>query len=354
VPPGQPEILRELTGGVSNKVLLLERPDVPQGDFVLKQAREKLRTAHDWFCSRERIWREADVLCHCSQLLEQAPDDGQAPPLIARTPDVLFEDREHYLLAISAAPRPNRVWKQDLLAGRVDPLVAMACGHLLGTLHGGSWQNARIADALGDRSLFEELRVDPYYRTLALARSEARVPIERLIASLEEHPRALVHADFSPKNMLLYHVGMLEGLMLVDFETGHYGDPAFDLGFFLSHLVLKACHHMPDHARYLQLTETFHRAYDQRIGQCIGSAELASLWSRGIQNFAGCAWARLDGKSPVDYLDDSQRRELIRELCREIFVSRPSTWEQAVRLASETFDKAARHESPAIQEESEP
>ncbi len=161
-----------------------------------------------------------------------------------------------------------------------------------------------IAEKLGDRELFMQLRVDPYYRTLASARPEAQAPIDALIASLEDHPRALVHADFSPKNMLLFDEGEREDLMLVDFETGHYGDPAFDLGFFLSHLVLKACYHLPDHARYLDLTQEFQKTYDSRLLPRIGEAELTALWTRGVQNFAGCAWARLDGKSPVEYLRD--------------------------------------------------
>ncbi len=112
----------------------------------------------------------------------------------------------------------------------------------------------RFAEQIGDRTLFDELRVDPYYRTLAARRDPMpRRRSTRLIASLAAHPRSLVHADFSPKNLLV----SAGGLMLVDFETGHYGDPAFDLGFFLSHLVLKACLQAPGTRRYLELTEQF-------------------------------------------------------------------------------------------------
>jgi 5-methylthioribose kinase len=170
-------IVRELAGGVSNMVLLVERPDVSGGDFVLKQAREKLRTAHDWFCTPERIWREADVLRTCSQLLESDADENDAPSILTRTPHVLFEDRDQYLLALEAAPRPNRVWKQELLAGRVNPLVASACGQMLGTLHAESWHDAHLADFLGDCSLFDQLRIDPYYLTLATKQPETREAI---------------------------------------------------------------------------------------------------------------------------------------------------------------------------------
>lgn len=330
----EPLAVRELAGGVSNMVLLVERQARPNDRFVIKQARAQLRTAEPWFSSVERIWREAEVLSECTRLLSAA--SSNAATIRAQTPRILFEDRANYLFAMTAAPEPNRVWKQDLLAGNAERMIAVACGWLLGTLHAGGWRDQNLATRLGDRTLFDQLRVDPYYRTLAAVRGDAQPAIEDLIDSLEAHPLTLVHADFSPKNLLV----SAEGLLMVDFETGHFGDPAFDLGFFLSHLVLKSCLKIPDHGRYLALTTAFAEAYDQTILPTIGPGALAALWARGIQNLAGCAWARLDGKSPVDYLGDSRRRELVREACREIFQARPATWPQVVSLITARLSEA--------------
>jgi 5-methylthioribose kinase len=328
-------IVRELAGGVSNMVLLVERPDQPGAEFVLKQARAQLRTSQPWFSSVERAWREADVLRICGQLLEQPAERvASGARLSAQTPRIVFEDRDNCLFAITAAPRPNRTWKEDLLSGQTDPLVAAACGQLLGMLHAGSWHDPEIAGRIGDRTLFQELRVSPYYRTLAATRDDARAPLERLIDSLEGNLCSLVHADFSPKNLLLSSAGLL----MVDFETGHYGDPAFDLGFFLSHLVLKACHQIPRHAAYLTLSETFRQAYNGAIEDKISLAERNDLWSRAIQHFSGCAWARLDGKSPVEYLTDTNRREAIRSLCRDVFRLGPTHWPAVVELCRQQFD----------------
>jgi aminoglycoside phosphotransferase (APT) family kinase protein len=332
VAPQERLSVRELSGGVSNMVLLVERPNLPGADFVLKQARAQLRTRHEWHCGVERIWREAEVLALCQRVLSMAPANGPARFSVG-TPQILFEDRPNYVLAMTAAPRPNSTWKQELLAGRTDAAIAAACGRLMGTLHAQTWLDGEIASRIGDRTLFDQLRIDPYYRTLAATRSQTAAAIRGLIASLEAHPRSLVHADFSPKNLLVFE----GGLMMVDFETGHYGDPAFDLGFFLSHLVLKACHRIPRHADYLALSETFREAYDAIVGPKIGSAEQAGLWARGIQNFAACAWARLDGKSPVDYLSDPVRRDLVRGLCGEIFESPLRDWSQVVRLCDQRF-----------------
>jgi len=328
-------IVRELAGGVSNMVLLVERPDRPGEDFVIKQARAQLRTRQPWFSSVERAWREADVLKICRQLLERAHSNHPGPAdLVAQTPRIVFEDRDNFLFAITAAPRPNRTWKEDLLAGPTDSAVAAACGKLLGTLHAGSWRDADIARQIGNRTLFEELRVSPYYRTLAAAHDDARAPLEKLIDSLAENSCALVHADFSPKNLLLYS----GGLLMVDFETGHYGDPAFDLGFFLSHLVLKACHQIPRHADYLALSEIFKQSYDSTIARRISAEERESLWSRAVGHFAGCAWARLDGKSPVEYLTDKRRRESIRSVCRDVFRQQLTHWPEVIKLCRQRFD----------------
>jgi 5-methylthioribose kinase len=343
IEPDEIVSVRELTGGVSNMVLLVERPTRPGGPgdrFVLKQARAQLRTSQPWFSSVERNWREAEVLAICTRLLEKsrASSSPHATPA-AETPRILFEDRKNYLFAMTAAPLPNVTWKEELLADRIDDAIAVACGRLLATLHGESWLDEEIAHRLGDRTLFEQLRVDPYYRTLAAAHTDARPAIERLIDSLAQHPRSIVHADFSPKNLLVFR----GGLMMVDFETGHFGDPAFDLGFFLSHLVLKACRAIPRHAEFLNLAETFRQTYFQNMAQKISAAELAGVWTRGVQNFAGCAWARLDAKSTVDYLPDPTRREQMRTFCREIFDTSPRDWPDVTAICNRTFNRMDTH-----------
>lgn len=313
--------VQALTGGVSNQVLYIARSGEGKEDFVLKQARPQLRTPQPWFSSVERIWREVEIMKICQTLIESSATD-----YAVQTPRILDEDRENYAFAMTAAPREHRVWKQDLMTGVVEPAIAVQCGRLLGRLHVGTWGDADVQTRVGDRKLFDELRLDPYYRSLARAFPDAKPTLDALIDSVWNHPRSLVHADFSPKNLLVY----LGGLMMVDFETGHYGDPAFDLGFFLSHLMLKAVHRSPDHARYLDLTREFWRAYRGELFEKIPREEYDALVVRGIQNFAGCAWARLDGTSRIDYLHDARKRDLMRNLCRDLLATQPATWDDVL------------------------
>jgi len=125
--------------------------------------------------------------------------------------------------------------------------------------------------------------------------------------------------------------------LLIDFEVGHYGDPAFDVGFFLSHLVLKACYHAPRNGPFFDLIDEFWRGYRAELTGAVSPSALDAIIERGILNFAGCTLARLDGKSKIDYLRDPVRRDAMRELCRTVFKSQPTQWADVRLLAGRLF-----------------
>lgn len=345
--PGQGCRVEELAGGVSNVVLRVQ--PLPEGPpIVLKQARPQLRVAQRWECPVERIWREADVLRWCQRLLNDAcgahgpgasSEPGgaslvlQAPPLPCRVPELLWEDRPHYVYAMSAAPSQARTYKQKLLTGALDdaPCVARAAGWLLGTLHSRSWQHPGVGADLSDRQYFEALRVDPYYRRVQQVHPDRAAAIEDLIASLAKHRLCLVHGDYSPKNLLVAP----DALWLIDFEVGHYGDPAFDLGFFLTHLVLKAVHAGPAAESRLALVEDFWRAYMAQLKPRIGAAALNALHARTLGHLAGCLLARVDGKSPVEYLTP-QEQHRVRILACAWLAQRPDDLAAACRMLRQT------------------
>ena len=313
--------VRELAGGVSNVVLLVT-PSDDQPSFVLKQVREQLRVPEPWFCSIERIWREVAVLEICHEALAATAARRCGNELTVDVPRVLFADRENYLFAMTAAPA-HEVWKTQLLRGETSAQTATACGTLLGAIHAATWQNPHVAEQLQDRSFFDALRLDPYYRHVARSHADVAAGLEQLVNSVWEHPRSLVHGDFSPKNILV-HAG---GLTLVDFEVGHFGDPAFDLGFFLSHLVLKAIRAGKVWSSVFELTFRFWDAYKLQLFPQCGENEYAAVVARGIHNLAGCLLARVDGKSRVDYLD-SAAQSTARRLARDLLFQKPSNWSE--------------------------
>lgn len=305
VPTGRGVEARALGWGVSNVVIRVDVEGEPP--FVLKQARERLRTEALWMSRLDRVWNERAAL----ELLGAVLPEGTVPR-------VVFADEENYLFAMTCAPDDSVVWKEQLLAGRTETAVARRAGELLATAHAATRDHPALVGPLADTTVFGELRIDPFYRTIARAHPEIGPQIEALIASMSRtNHRCLVLADFSPKNILVHS----QGLTLVDFETAHAGDPAFDLGFFLSHLYLKAFRgKSPDEAAtrppgqaaavaFLELIHEFLAAY--RANKDV--AAVAGPHSLGdsppvVWHTAACMLARVDGTSPVDYLDEAARQ----------------------------------------------
>jgi aminoglycoside phosphotransferase (APT) family kinase protein len=298
-----------LAGGVSNAVLRVEGLD--GHCMVVKQSRPQLRTRDEWFSDLERIHREQDVM----ELLGPLLPEGVVPR-------VLFADRPRHVLVMEHAPPGACSWKEQLLAGQVDDATAALAGRILGAIHA---QTTRRRDELArqgldQRRVFEQLRVDPFYRRVQERRPEVAGAVAPLIDELLSAREALCHGDFSPKNLLVHGAG----LTLVDYETAHLGEPAMDLGFFFSHLILKAFRAAGEYRRLLGLIASAWQGY---AAAAAWSPE-STLLRRGLGHLGVCLLARIDGTSPVDYLPQEPRREAVRALGRWLLGSRPASWDE--------------------------
>jgi 5-methylthioribose kinase len=303
----------ELAWGVSNIVI---RVDTPVRSFVVKQSREQLRTKIDWFSQLDRIWREVDVLKTLETLLPAGA-----------VPRVLSEDRDNYLFTMEAIDADHRVWKADLLDGVFDSSIAETLAGHLAAIHRGSTGNAEIAERIREQTVFDELRLDPFYRYVAQTCPRFEAPLTSLIERTTQRKDCLVLADFSPKNILLTSGGPV----IVDFETGHYGDPGFDIGFFLSHLLLKTVRH---HERVPKAIAPAKRFWSVYCGEL--SIMPAPEWLKAgrrdptferqsIEHLAACMLARVDGKSRVDYLTESWQPDFVRDFCDDLLTRHRSS-----------------------------
>jgi len=296
----------ELAWGVSNIVI---RVDTPVRSFVVKQSREQLRTEIDWFSQLDRIWREVDVLRVLDDLLPAGA-----------VPRVLSEDRDNYLFTMEAVEADHRVWKADLLSGVFDSSIAETLAGHLAAIHRGSTENTELAERMGDQTVFDELRLDPFYRYVASTCERFSEPLTALIESASARRDCLVLADFSPKNILLTSTGPV----IVDFETGHFGDPGFDLGFFLSHLLLKTVMHHAQRTTAIAPARVFWNVYLDQLSrdpapQWLSDTNRNPTFDRQcVQHLAACMLARIDGKSRVDYLTEEWLPALVRDYCHEL------------------------------------
>lgn len=308
--PAQIELM---SGGVSNVVL---RVETPERLFVLKQSRPQLRTRDAWFSDLDRVYREQEVMQALAPLLP--------PPTV---PEVLFVDRANYVFAMAHAPLAAKVWKQQLLAGDIDFAVGEHAGRILGRIHETTAHNPRLVESFVERTVFVQLRVDPFYRRIQERRPEVADIVEPLIERLMTVREALCHGDYSPKNILTHE----HGFTLVDYETAHLGDPTMDLGFFLSHLLLKAVKRSHDWRRYFELTRRFWRGY---VAETTFLPQ-AELENRGIVHCGVCLLARIDGTSPVEYLPEEAKREVVRRLGCRILRERLQYWEDLLDATEE-------------------
>ena len=167
--------------------------DVTQGAqrIVVKQALGRLRVADEWLAPTSRAVTEADALRLGAELTPGA------------VPRVLDSDPDNSVLVIERAPQDWRDWKQALLEGDADTDVAAWLGFVCATWHSGTLDDRAVEAAFAHREAFESLRIDPYYRTVAVRHPELRPAITAAIGRLEAGRCCLVHGDFSPKNVLV-------------------------------------------------------------------------------------------------------------------------------------------------------
>lgn len=275
-----------LEGGVSNRTVWLRFDNRP--DWVIKQALAKLRVQVDWFSAPERIEREAAGLNWLGRIIA------------GNVPELVFFDRRHNILAMSAVPLPHTNWKTQLLRGETSLPLAREFGGLLAKIHNAVLAHPAIASDFAERRFFEELRLEPYYGYTATEVPGARSFLEKLINDTRKREFALVHGDYSPKNVLISR----DNLVILDFEVIHFGDPAFDIGFSLTHFLSKA-HFLRAHRySFIEMAAAYWRAYaldlEAEIFKCIQPAAVAHTLA--------CLLARVAGRSPLEYFDDAHRR----------------------------------------------
>ena len=294
---GEAVSVKTLLGGVSNRTVKVTWED--GHGWVLKQALTKLRVRKDRFSSPERIRVEAKGLRWLNRL---------APP--GTTPAFHFEDAANHLMAMEAIPDDCENWKSLLLSGQIVANHFEQFGLLLGTIHRRSAESApKVRRAFADSTYFENLRLEPYYLYTAREIPVAAGFLNELAKTTLRHKLSLVHGDFSPKNSLIYH----GELILLDYEVVHFGDPAFDAGFALTHFLSKARHLGQKGTALANAAALFWQVYFKEV-MPFGWDELEP---RTVRHTLACLLARVAGKSPLEYLtpmEKARQREAVLRL----------------------------------------
>ena len=291
--------IKPLAGGVSCDIYLIEEDG---NRFVLKRALAKLRVKDDWFADVNRNRHEQDYLDYAHAIMP------------ANFPRILHRDPEQGFFTMEYLGTEYVNWKSMLLAGDFDTKHATEAGRILGTIHRESWDDPVARKRFATDKNFYELRIEPYLITTGRRHPELQSYFEVEAKRLAAAHLCLVHGDFSPKNILISQ----DRMVVLDCEVAWFGDPAFDLAFLLNHLMLKMLHWSspqpwdwdggmpplvgPAWSAYLnQDSRNLNSELDERTSRLIPMLMLA----------------RVDGKSPVEYLS-ADKQEIVRRFAYSV------------------------------------
>lgn len=304
-PAGEP-----LTGGVSSDIW---RVDLACGPVCVKRALARLKVAADWRAPLERSGYEADWMRVARGIVPAA-----APPL-------LHVDAAAGAIVMPFLPPDRyRLWKAVLRDGEADEAVAAAVGARLAAVHAGTARREEIAARFPTDAIFHEIRLEPYLGAAGRAHPALLPALRRVARRTATTKLALVHGDVSPKNILLGP----DGPVFLDAECAWYGDPAFDLAFCLNHLLLKCLWRRSAAMGFLACFDALAAAYLDGVAW----EPRRELEGRAAALLPGLLLARVDGKSPVEYLTATTDKDRVRRAAA-VFLEAPPAGLAPVREA---------------------
>ncbi|MGW9330367.1 phosphotransferase [Bosea sp. NPDC055594] len=306
-----------LTGGVASDIWKVESDGRV---FVVKKALAQLRVAQTWLAPVSRNASEVDWLREAGRI---------APGAV---PEILASDAKAGIFAMNYLdPADHPVWKQELHAGRADPAFAARLGTVIAAIHAGTQGSAEIAGRFANDATFHSIRIEPYLEATARVHTDLAEPLLALAAETLAAKVALVHGDVSPKNIL---VGP-HGPVILDAECAWYGEPAFDLAFCLNHLLLKCLWTPGTSAGFLAcfdaLAESYLAGVDWEPREVI-EARVARL-------LPALFLARVDGKSPAEYISADADKDRIRRVARPLIATPAARLSTIRQLWSEEISR---------------
>jgi aminoglycoside phosphotransferase (APT) family kinase protein len=296
----QPPVV-PLAGGVSSDIV---RVDLDAGPVCVKRALPKLKVEADWQAPVERNRWEVEWMRTAARVEPHA------------VPRILGEDASAGMFAMEFLDQSSHpVWKAQLRDGRIDPALAGDVGRRIAHIHSATAGDPVTAERFATDHIFFPIRLEPYLVATGRVHADLAARLEQLARQTGETHLTLVHGDVSPKNILCGP----HGPVFLDAECAWYGDPAFDLAFCLNHMLLKCLWRPQWAAAYLQCFAALSDAYLQGVTW----ESAATLEARTAALLPGLLLARVDGKSPVEYLTQDSQRDAVRRVARALLQRPP-------------------------------
>lgn len=309
--------IRYCSGGVSGTVAFI---NAGKNIMIVKQALSQLKVQEEWYCDPNRI------------NIEQLSNMTYHKYVPQYVPKVYFYDEDNYIYGREAAPENCSMWKSDLLSGLLDFEIAKQSIEALAVVHNECSRDLEVAKAFASKDVFYNLRISPYIEFVVEKKHpDLKQYAQPIIEELMESSLTLVHGDYSPKNILVQD----RKIFILDFEVAHYGHPSFDLSFFCNHFLLKAVKNKAFSNAYINMLAFMLDIYFSTI-DFMDKKELEQSF---IKLLALMQLARVDGKSPVEYLVEENDKDIVRSIAYAIIKETPGTYKQVLSYAQDIIKR---------------
>ena len=247
-------------------------------------------------------------------------------------PRILAEDPDAGLFAMEYLPPEDfPLWKAQLLDDRVDVAFAAAVGRDLARIHALSAVAPDLQIAFRAR---RDIRSDPD-RALPACDGPRASSARRASRGARRANACDAARAGSRRREPEEHPLGASGPVFLDAECAWFGDPAFDLAFCPNHLLLKGAREGADRALFLAASKRSPAAYLAGVDW----EDAIGLEARAASLLPALFLARVDGKSPVEYLTEERERDAVRR-CAVPLIAEPPHASRGRRRSLE----AAPHE----------
>lgn len=306
-----------LAGGVSSDIW---KVSADGRTYCVKKALSKLKVKADWFAPVERNLYEVAWYQIANEFVP-----GAAPRILAHDPETMLCAMQYL------DPRYYKLWKSELLNGHADPNHAAQVGQIIGRIHSNAASDEKVRSRFPHNDIFRKIRLEPYLEATAEKHPDLEARLFSISQTTARTQLTMIHGDISPKNILIGP----DGPVLLDAECACIGDPAFDLAFCLNHFLLKCVHVPSAEAGFIDCYRAMTSAYLSQVDW----ENCDTLEARAARLLPGLFLARVDGKSPVEYITSTTDKYCVRRCARALLFNPPS---RLVEIADACHEELAQ------------
>ena len=304
---------KKLTGGVSSEVYHVK---TNKNNYCIKRSLKRLLVKKKWIANTNRIKFEYLWLKHCQNILKRN---------IPNTYE--FNNKKKYIVMEYLKTSQYKTLKQLYFNKIININTIRSISKHLYKIHSNSSNYKTKKTFEGNYKNFYDLRLDPYFNEVGRVYPKYKGYIKKINENYIKHSNTLVHGDFSPKNIL---VGKNK-IIYLDAECCNFGDPVFDLVFFTNHLLIKSIFFKDKSQEFIKLYISFYREYLSNLS----TKHFNSYIDRIIKMTPIMLLSRVDGKSPVEYINKVKIKNIIRKKSFLLLDSKISSLNDIIKVINE-------------------